>query len=97
MILKILGFLDILAAILFFLNSVFDKSNTWLPNKIIFIAGVYLLVKGIFFILTLDFASIIDVISGILIIISVYYPLYMILTSIVVILLLQKGIFSLVS
>lgn len=98
MLLQTFGILDILTAILFFINNTFDKGGSdWFPNKIVLIAGIYLLVKGIIFIITLDFASTIDVIAAIIILVSIVVHIPVILTAIVLLFLIQKGIFSIVS
>jgi hypothetical protein len=96
MLVKLLGIIDIVLALLFFINNNFDKSN-WFPNKIILIVGIMLLVKGIIFVLMLDFASLIDIACGIIIILSAFMHIHVLLAFIVCIFLIQKGILSLVS
>jgi hypothetical protein len=98
MLLQIFGILDIITGILFFINNTFDKSGSnWFPNRIIIIAGIYLLVKGLIFVILLDFASAIDIIAAVIILISVLVHIPVILTAIVLLFLIQKGIFSLAS
>ena len=98
MLLPTLGVLDILTAILFFINNNFDKSgHDWFPNRIILIAGLYLLIKGLMFIIFLDFTSAADVIAAVIILLSLIVHIPVILTAIVVLFLVQKGIFSMVS
>ena len=96
MLVKILGISDLIIAILFVINTNLDKSG-WFPDKIILYAGIFLLVKGIFFALTLDFASILDIICAGIILISLAVHIPLLITAIVIILLLQKGFLSLVS
>jgi hypothetical protein len=97
MLVKLFGIFDLIIAIIFFLNNNLDKIGGWFPDRIVLYAGIYLLIKGIFFILTLDFASLLDIICAIIIIASIYTPVSLIISAIVIILLLQKGFFSLVS
>ena len=93
---KILGIFDILTALLFLINN-FDKSDAWFPNKIVLIAGIYLLIKGVLFLFILDFASSLDVISAVIILLSLVISIHPVLSLIVIIFLVQKGIFSLLS
>lgn len=97
MLVKLFGILDLFVAIIFFINNNLDKIDGWFPDKIVLYAGIYLLIKGLFFVLTFDFASLLDIICAIIIIISIYTPVSLIISAIVIILLLQKGFFSLVS
>jgi hypothetical protein len=96
MIVKILGVLDLIAVIILLIKNYFDKS-AWFPIILVLIAGSYLIIKGIIFILTLDFASIIDIVSGIIIVFAAYFHLPLLLSALVIILLGQKAFFSLVS
>jgi hypothetical protein len=94
MITKILGVFDLIAAIFFCINNLFDRADTWFPNKIIVILGFYLLIKGILFVAFLDFASILDVICAIIIFVSLVMPISPILSLVIVFFLLQKAFFS---
>lgn len=94
MLIKIFGTLDILTAIIFILNNNFDKSDIWLPNAIILFFGVYLLLKGFIFTISLEIMSILDIICAILIIISASMHLHAIIAFLVALFLLQKGILS---
>ncbi|PIN77162.1 hypothetical protein COV15_02880 [Candidatus Woesearchaeota archaeon CG10_big_fil_rev_8_21_14_0_10_34_12] len=89
---KILGILDILAAILFTI-SFFLK----IPTLIMLIIVFYLVIKGVFFLMFLDLASILDLIAGILIFLSLNTQLSIILNVLIIIFLVQKGVFSLLS
>ena len=95
MLIKLFGVLDLLTAIVFLINNNFDKAHNWFPNSIVLILAVYLLLKGIFFVLILDFASLIDIICAVIILISLYIWITPILAFLVIIFLAQKGIFSL--
>jgi len=91
MLVKILGIADLISIILFWTSQVFD----FVPHKIIFIIALYFLIKGGIFLLFVDIASILDVLSGIVIFASIYLGIPWILTVIVTIYLLQKALFSL--
>ncbi len=93
---KLFGVLDVLAALAFFLNNNFDKLNHWFPNNLVLILGLYILIKGIIFLIILDFASAIDVICGIIILLSLSFSINPIITFLVTLFLIQKGILSLV-
>lgn len=93
MIIKILGILDILTALLFWLSAFFHI----IPEKILLIVAFYLLAKGIFFIISRDIASILDVISAGIIFISLNFTLPAIVVILVALFLLQKGILSLLA
>ena len=94
---KIFGIADLIVAGAFFLNNWFDKSNSWFPNNIVLFLAIYLIVKGLFFLVNLDFASIIDIICGIIIIISLSIHIPLVLAAVVLVFLLQKAIFSIIS
>jgi len=87
MIMLLLGILDLLIAVLAGLMAfgIFFKT-------IAFIAGAYLVIKGILFIKS--FASILDLIAGIAIIVGLYVTLQPALLLIVAVYLAQKAIFS---
>lgn len=91
MMVKILGILDILAAIIFWLFGMFYI----IPSTIILIIAFYLLVKGILFLISLDIASILDIIASIFIFVSLNFVLPKVIVIIIVLYLIQKGIFSL--
>jgi hypothetical protein len=93
MIVKIFGLFDIFVALIFFINNSFDKSG-WFPNSIVLWAGIYLLVKGLIFALTLDFASILDILCSIIIIISAWIHIPVLLATAVIVLIFQKGFLS---
>jgi hypothetical protein len=96
MLLKLLGILDIIVAILFFIDGVFNKSS-WMPSKIILYAGIYLLIKGLIFVFMLDFLSVIDIACSLIILLSILIHIPFLLVFIVVFFLIQKGLLSLVA
>jgi len=93
MITKLLGIMDLVTAIAFLLGNAFS----WFPSGVILFFAGYLLIKGLLFLIFLDFASIIDIICGLIILISIWLPVSTILAIIVVIYLLQKAFFSIAS
>jgi len=92
MIVKILGSLDILSAIIFWLFITF---NIFQP--LILVIALYLIIKGALFLMSKDIASALDVISGIIILASTAYSVSEIVSILVILYLLQKGIFSLIN
>jgi hypothetical protein len=96
MLIKFLGITDIIIAILFTINANLDRAD-WFPEKIIFWAGIFLLVKGILFVLTLDIASVLDILCAVVMLLSLIFNMPLIISAIVIIILLQKGLFSLVN
>jgi len=93
MIIKILGLVDILAAVIVFLFSKFS----FIPDLFMYVTGAYLIVKGLIFVLGSDVASVLDVISGLVVLVMAFYPVHVLIMVIVVFFLIQKGIFSLIS
>lgn len=93
MIIKILGILDILAGILFWLSAFFHI----IPKPLLLIFAFYLLSKGIFFLISFDIPSIIDVICSVIIFLSFTSTIPKFIAILVTLFLLQKGILSLVS
>jgi|SRR3989338_8314158 len=97
MLVKLFGIFDILTAIVFFINNTFDKTSNWFPNIIILVAAIYLIAKGLFFVLTADLASLMDIIAGTIMLISFWTAIPLLLAAVVIIYIIQKGLFSLVS
>ena len=93
MIIKILGILDLIAAVIFGLSYYFH----FVPRGLMFFIAGYLILKGGIFLLTKDIASVIDVGCGVVVLVSVFFSVSMLVFIITLIFLLQKGIFSLVS
>lgn len=97
MIVKLLGILDIAVATIFFLNNNWDKvGGGWFPDNIVFYAGIYLLIKGLMFVWGMDFASMVDVFCGIVILLSLIFQIPLVFAAIVIVFILLKGGMSLV-
>lgn len=97
MIHKLLGVADLITAAAFLINNWFDKTPAnWFPNNIVLFLAIYLLIKGLFFLITLDFASAIDVISAIVIILSLHISIPIVLAAVIFIFLIQKAVLTLV-
>lgn len=94
MIVKILGVLDILVAISFWIFGIFHLS---FMSTFILILGFYLLIKGIAFATTLNIVSVIDIVCSLIIIGSTTYFMPIVVVIIVSLFILQKGIFSLLT
>ena len=93
MIVKILGILDIIAAILFWIGGMFHI----IPANMLLIVGFYLLVKGAVFLIFKDIASILDIVCSAVVFLAVSFSIPLIIVIIVSLFLLQKGIFSLLA
>jgi len=93
MFVKLLGILDIFIAVCFWIFGVFHV----FPGKFIMILGIILLAKGIIFIIGLSVASIIDIVCAIIIIIASAVNVPLVMTVLVALFLVQKGLFSLFS
>ena len=92
MLIKILGVLDLLAAIVLFILSF----GVNLPSQIIIFFAVILLAKGAF-ILTKSVASAFDIAGAIVLILALFFVLPRPVFFIPGILILQKGFLSLIS
>lgn len=92
MIIKILGVLDIFIALLFWIFVVFNVKSL---AGLVLLSGLFLLMKGIVFIGSLNITSILDIIGSIVIIMGSSLQIPVILVIIVSLFLFQKGIFSL--
>jgi len=92
MIVKVLGILDIFIGICF---GIFSFSEI-IPYNMIFYLGLVLLAKGIMFSIEFNITSLLDIISALIILIS-FFGMPKIFIFFVIIFLIQKGIFSLVS
>jgi hypothetical protein len=88
---KILGIADILAAFILVLVAL-----TGVPWVLVFGAGTYLLLKVIIFIFSFNLASAFDLFAASCLLLSLFFIVPNILFFIAAILLLQKGLFSLV-
>lgn len=90
MILKILGSLDIFTALSLWIFHFFHI----IPEKFIMVLAFYLLAKGIFFLISQDIASILDVICAGIIFLSFNFTIPAFVIILVSLFLLQKGILS---
>jgi len=90
----ILGILDIFVAGIFALKLIFNLS--FLDNLLLS-GGIYLIIKGVIFLISLDFASALDIACGIVVILSSFFKIPIIIGIVVIVFLMQKGIFSLFS
>lgn len=89
MIVKILGFADILAIIALLAAKI-------LPKQLVIIMALYLILKGLLFlIIGGSFTNLIDTSSGLYLVFAAYGISHWIPTTIVVIFILQKAIISL--
>jgi len=93
MIIKILGILDIIAGLLFWLSGFFHI----IPDSIIILIVIYLITKGLIFVISKDIASILDIITGLAIYLSMSIALPGIVIFLITFFLLQKGILSLIA
>jgi len=91
MIVKILGILDILAAILFWLSAIFHI----IPSSLILLFAFILLAKGIFFLISEHFASVIDVFIALIMFASLSFHIPQVIVIVLSLILLQKGVASL--
>jgi hypothetical protein len=90
---KLLGILDLSIAIIFWIFGIFHI----FPTALITFLGTILIIKGIIFIIGFSFASVLDIICGIIIIIMIASGTIIMPKLIVIIIalyLLQKGVFS---
>ncbi|MCX6746758.1 MAG: hypothetical protein NTU63_01340 [Candidatus Pacearchaeota archaeon] len=89
MLVKLLGGIDLIGGLILIFGS-----NDGLPLPILIIFGIILLIKAGIGKLK-DFASWIDIFAGIIFILLIFLPVYWVVCIIAGILLIQKGIFSL--
>ena len=91
MIIKLFGILDILIALILIIQNYFFEIFS---NKSIWTIAIYLLIKGIAFVILLDFASLVDIVCSIIIILTIFLNVPILLIGAVILWLLQKGFFS---
>lgn len=91
MILKILGIMDILAALSFWAFSIFHI----IPSSVILIFAVYILVKGIIFLISEHIASVFDILIAFVMFLSLSVSIPQIIVILLTLILIQKGAFSL--
>lgn len=93
LVIKILGSLDIFSAVIVWVAGVFHI----IPSPLLLLVAFYLLAKGVFFLISADIASIIDIICAVIIFLSLSFNMPVFISIIVALFLLQKGVFSLAS
>jgi len=91
MIIKILGILDLIGALLFWLFTFFG-----IGKGVMMVIVLYLIIKGLVFVISADIASILDIIAGVLIYVALNFTVPRFISILVVLYLVQKGIVSLV-
>jgi nitrogen fixation/metabolism regulation signal transduction histidine kinase len=93
MIVKILGTLDILSAALLWITHL----SQIIPKQIMLLAVFYLMIKGVMFLSLGNWISLLDILSGLVIYLSLVYSLPGFIIFIVAVFLIQKGIISWIS
>ncbi len=88
MLLKIMGAIDTLGGLILLFGT-----GIAIPHLILIIFGGLLLIKALFGMLK-GFASWIDLVSGVIFILMIFFNIHWIICLIAGILLIQKGIFS---
>ncbi|MFH1711515.1 MAG: hypothetical protein ABH840_04345, partial [Nanoarchaeota archaeon] len=83
----------ILAALSFWVFGIFGI----IPPAIIIIFALYLLAKGLIFIISADIASILDILISLIMFLSLSIHIPQVIVIIITLILLQKGAFSLFS
>lgn len=92
MIVKVFGFIDVTIGIFLIISGLIKQ----FPSEILWIMGLILILKGTFFISSLNIVSIFDIIIGTVIILSIYTSFSFLFLLILSLYLIQKGIFSFV-
>ncbi|MBR9701744.1 hypothetical protein GOV13_02375 [Candidatus Pacearchaeota archaeon] len=93
---KIFGAIDIFVGLIFWIYSMLNSIG-WniIPDGLIIVLGIILLIKGLIFAIGLDFFSVLDVITAIIILISISFTLPTTAVHVIGIYLVGKGIVSL--
>ena len=89
MMLFVLGILDILSALVLFLLKF------GLLGRLGLVVGIYLIVKGFFFLFSGDWLSLFDIFTGLFIFYFLISGNFLVIGYVFMVWLLQKGIFSL--
>jgi len=92
MLVKILGALDLLAALIFWLWIFIG-----LPNEVMLVVVMFLIIKGLIFIMGFAIASIFDILCGVVIYAALNFGLPKFIYVIVLLFLVQKGIISILA
>ena len=94
MLMKLMPFLDIITCVIVFLHVTFG----WFSVSTVMYFAVYLIIKGLIFSLSKDFASIVDLFCGFYILLLVFAGLsFGLLNIFIFIWLLQKGFFGMMA
>ena len=93
MIVKILGIFDILVRVSFWISTIFHI----IPENFLLILALFLLAKGIAFLISLNIISLVDIVCALLIILSFSFTFPLLIPILVSLFLIQKGIFSLIA
>ena len=94
-IVKLFGICDIIVATIFLLSNTYNSLGLVSSTFVIY-AGLYLITKGLIFVWSLDFASIMDIIIGVIILISTLITISFGLAGIIILFMLIKGAMSLI-
>lgn len=89
-VIRVLGTIDIFAAVFFWIYGLFGI----IPISLIFFFAFFLLMKGVVFLIAKDFASAGDIVCSVFMFFSIYAQLPEFMIIIVSLFLLQKGVFS---
>ena len=93
MLMKLMPLFDLLTAIVVFLHITF---GIFTPTTVMY-GAIYLIIKGLIFSLSKDFASMVDLFCGMYIMLVVFAGLSVGLLNIVILIwLLQKGLFGMI-
>lgn len=90
MIVKFLGVLDILAAMVFGLFNFFGIFS----NKLVLGLAFYLIAKGALFLMSKNFISILDIAAGLIFVVSANTHIPYFIAILPIVFLIQKGVFS---
>lgn len=93
MIIKILGILDIISALVFWVFGMFHI----IPKSLVLFFAFYLLIKGVIFLISADIASILDIVCSIIMFLALNFSMPNAAIILVALFLIQKGLFSLAS
>jgi len=93
MLVKFLGILDIIAAVIFWSFSFFHL----FPKSFLVVSAFYLLIKGLIFVLTGDLISFFDIGCSVFLFLALIFTLPKLLVILVTFFLIQKGVISLLA
>ena len=87
MIIQFFGLLDVIAATFILFGKI-------IPESVLFYVAGYLLLKGILFLFSGDFASIIDILIGLYVVLMIFGFYWFVASVVCALFLYQKGLFS---